>query len=148
VNVAFLGLGIMGSRMAANLRAAGHHVVVWNRTREKADALGDPVAATAAEAAAAAEVVITMLVDGPQVEAVLAEAAEAAAEGTLFVDMSTIAPGRRARPRRGARGERAALRRRAGDRLVAEGRGRDADDHGLRRAGGRRRGASALRGDG
>jgi 3-hydroxyisobutyrate dehydrogenase-like beta-hydroxyacid dehydrogenase len=82
----------MGSRMAANLRAAGHHVVVWNRTREKADALGDPVAATAAEAAAAAEVVITMLVDGPQVEAVLAEAAEAAAEGTLFVDMSTIAP--------------------------------------------------------
>ena len=37
---AFLGLGIMGSRMAANLRRAGFDVVVWNRTRGRADALG------------------------------------------------------------------------------------------------------------
>ena len=38
MRVAFLGLGIMGSRQAANLRRAGFDLVVWNRTREKADA--------------------------------------------------------------------------------------------------------------
>ena len=95
MNVAFLGLGIMGSRMAANLRDAGHELVVWNRTRERAEAFGGKVAATPAEAAAAAEVVVTMVVDGPQVEAVLLGpdgAATGAREGTLFVDMSTIGP--------------------------------------------------------
>jgi 3-hydroxyisobutyrate dehydrogenase-like beta-hydroxyacid dehydrogenase len=95
MNVAFLGLGIMGSRMAANLRAAGHHVVVWNRTAAKAEAFGEPVAATPAEAAAEAEVVISMVVDGPHVEQVLLGedgAASGAPEGTLFVDMSTISP--------------------------------------------------------
>jgi 3-hydroxyisobutyrate dehydrogenase-like beta-hydroxyacid dehydrogenase len=95
MNVAFLGLGIMGSRMAANLRAAGHDVVVWNRTREKADAVGEPVAATPAEAARSAEVVVSMVVDGPQVEALLLGedgAAGGAQAGTLFVDMSTISP--------------------------------------------------------
>ena len=71
MRVAFCGLGIMGSRMATNLRAAGHDVVVWNRTRSRADELGAPVAGTPAEAARDAEVVITMVVDGPQVEAVL-----------------------------------------------------------------------------
>jgi 3-hydroxyisobutyrate dehydrogenase-like beta-hydroxyacid dehydrogenase len=95
MNVAFLGLGIMGSRMAANLRAAGHDLVVWNRTREKAEAFGGSVAATPAEAAANAEVVITMVVDGPQVRSVLLGedgAAQGAREGTLVVDMSTIGP--------------------------------------------------------
>src|SRR4051812_44373719 len=96
MNVAFLGLGIMGSRMAANLRAAGHDVVAWNRTPEKAEALGDPIAATPAEAAKRAEVVISMVVDGPQVEAILLDGEDAAANGagpgTLFVDMSTISP--------------------------------------------------------
>ena len=55
-----------------------------------------------------------------------------AAEGTLCVDMSTIAPADTRRDRRGARRARHRLRRRAGDRFVAEGRGRDADDHGRR----------------
>jgi 3-hydroxyisobutyrate dehydrogenase-like beta-hydroxyacid dehydrogenase len=95
MRVAWLGLGIMGSRMAANVRDAGHEVAVWNRTRERADAFGGAVAATPAEAAAGAEVVITMVVDGPQVEQVLLGdhgAATGAADGTLFVDMSTIGP--------------------------------------------------------
>lgn len=95
MHVAFLGLGIMGSRMAANLRDAGHDLVVWNRTRERADAFGGAVADTPAEAAREAEVVITMVVDGAQVENVLLGdegAATAADEGTLFVDMSTIGP--------------------------------------------------------
>jgi 3-hydroxyisobutyrate dehydrogenase len=95
MHVAFLGLGIMGSRMAANVRDAGHDLVVWNRTRAKADAFGGAVAATPAEAAAHADVVITMVVDGAQVEEVLLGddgAAHGARDGALFVDMSTIGP--------------------------------------------------------
>jgi 3-hydroxyisobutyrate dehydrogenase-like beta-hydroxyacid dehydrogenase len=97
MRVGWIGLGIMGSRMAANLRRAGHELVVHNRTRETAEAWaaehGAEVAATPAEIRA--EVVITMLVDGDQVqEALLGPqgAATAAAERTLFVDISTIGP--------------------------------------------------------
>jgi 3-hydroxyisobutyrate dehydrogenase-like beta-hydroxyacid dehydrogenase len=93
--VAFLGLGIMGSRMARNLRAAGFDVVVWNRTRARAEELGEPIADTPRAAAEQADVVITMVVDAPQVEEVLfgeTGAAEGLAEGALVVDMSTIAP--------------------------------------------------------
>jgi 3-hydroxyisobutyrate dehydrogenase-like beta-hydroxyacid dehydrogenase len=95
----FIGLGIMGSRMAANLARAGYDVRVWNRTREKADAWaaehGGAVADTPRAAAEGAAAVITMVVDGPQVEQVLLGedgAAHGAAPGTLVVDMSTIAP--------------------------------------------------------
>ena len=97
--IAFLGLGIMGSRMAATLRRAGFELTVWTRTPGKAQAWADEhgatVAATPAEAAAGAGIVITMLVDAAQVEAVLMGehgAASGAAPGTLFVDMSTIGP--------------------------------------------------------
>jgi 3-hydroxyisobutyrate dehydrogenase-like beta-hydroxyacid dehydrogenase len=97
--VGFVGLGIMGSRMAANLRRAGYELTVFNRTREKAEAFagehGGTVADTPADVGAASDVVITMVVDGAQVEtALLGEdgVASRAGEGTLCVDMSTIAP--------------------------------------------------------
>jgi 3-hydroxyisobutyrate dehydrogenase-like beta-hydroxyacid dehydrogenase len=93
--IAFLGLGIMGSPMARNLREAGFDVVVWNRTRERAERLGPPIAATPTEAASGADAVITMVVDSPQVESVLLGDQGAAAgmsEGALAIDMSTIAP--------------------------------------------------------
>ncbi len=96
--VAFLGLGIMGSRMAANLCRAGFEVHAWNRTRERADELaaahGAIVAETPAEAAAAAGLAITMVVDSPEVEAVVfgPDGAAAGLDGGLIVDMSTIAP--------------------------------------------------------
>jgi len=93
--IAFLGMGIMGSRMARNLRAAGFDVVVWNRTRARAEEVGEPIADTPRAAAAGAGVVITMVVDAPQVEEVLFgdDGAAAALEpGSLVVDMSTIAP--------------------------------------------------------
>jgi 3-hydroxyisobutyrate dehydrogenase-like beta-hydroxyacid dehydrogenase len=97
--VAFLGLGIMGSRMAANLCRAGFEVHAWNRTRERAEELagehGAVVAETPAEAAAAAGIAITMVVDSPEVEAVLLGpdgAADGLADGGLAIDMSTIAP--------------------------------------------------------
>ncbi len=98
--VGFIGLGIMGSRQAANLARAGFDLVVYNRTREKADEWaathGGTVAATPREVAEQAEIVISMVVDAPQVESVLLGdpdgAVHGAGEGSLFVDMSTIAP--------------------------------------------------------
>lgn len=95
MQVAFLGLGIMGSRMAANLVRAGFELTVWNRTPAKAHefcAVHPEVrqAATPGQAAARAELVITMLVDGPQVRDVLEAAAPPA--GALCIDCSTIGP--------------------------------------------------------
>jgi 3-hydroxyisobutyrate dehydrogenase-like beta-hydroxyacid dehydrogenase len=97
--IAFLGLGIMGSRMAANLSRAGFELTVWNRTRAKAEAFaaehGATAADTPAEAAAAAWIAITMVVDGPQVEHVLLGergVVEGAQPGLLCVDCSTIGP--------------------------------------------------------
>jgi 3-hydroxyisobutyrate dehydrogenase-like beta-hydroxyacid dehydrogenase len=87
----------MGSRQAANLVRAGFDVTVFNRTRERADAWaaehGGTVAATPREVRG--DVVITMVVDGPQVEEMLLGeegAVHGAQPGTLFVDMSTIGP--------------------------------------------------------
>ena len=63
MRVAVLGTGIMGSAMARNVAAAGHDVVVWNRTAEKAEATGLAVAATPQEAVRGAAVVVTVLRD-------------------------------------------------------------------------------------
>ena len=97
--IAFLGLGIMGRPMARNLAAAGFEVTVWNRTAARAEELAAEadvtVAPSAAEASAAADATITMVVDAPQVEEVLFGpdgAAEGMSEGHLAIDMSTIAP--------------------------------------------------------
>ncbi len=97
--VAFLGLGIMGSRMAGNLVKGGFELTVWNRTAEKAERFaaehGVSAAPTPARAVADCEFVVTMVVDGPQVQQVLlgeAGAAHGARPGTLFVDCSTIGP--------------------------------------------------------
>jgi 3-hydroxyisobutyrate dehydrogenase-like beta-hydroxyacid dehydrogenase len=99
-SVGFLGLGIMGSRMAANLQRGGFDVTAWTRTPGKAQAWADEhgatVAATPAAVAAVSDVVISMVVDGAQVQALLLDeavgAVQGARPGTLFIDMSTIAP--------------------------------------------------------
>jgi 3-hydroxyisobutyrate dehydrogenase-like beta-hydroxyacid dehydrogenase len=73
-SVAFIGLGYMGAPMAARLLAAGHRLTVWNRTPSKAAALaeqGARVAGSPAEAAATAEVTITMVADPAALEAVV-----------------------------------------------------------------------------
>ena len=97
--VAFLGMGIMGSRMAANVSRAGFELTVWNRTperaREMAEAHGARVAATPAEAAAGADALVTMVVDAAEVEEILigdGGAAESLPSGALALDMSTIGP--------------------------------------------------------
>ena len=95
--VAFLGIGIMGAPMAANLASAGFEVVVWNRTREKAEALA---ASTAPSPTARPPrrrprdgIVISMVPDAPEVEAVLlGPRAEGLGQDALAIDMSTIGP--------------------------------------------------------
>jgi 3-hydroxyisobutyrate dehydrogenase-like beta-hydroxyacid dehydrogenase len=97
--IGFLGLGIMGSRMAANVRRAGFALAVWTHTPGKAErwaAEHDATAfATPAAVAAASDVVVSMVVDGDQVTSVLLGpegVVQSAAPGLLCVDMSTIAP--------------------------------------------------------
>ena len=98
MNVAFLGLGIMGSRMAANILKAGHDVTVWNRDASKADALkaqGATVADSAAEAVVGAEVVCSMLANPAAVEEVAFGENGFAARlksDQLWADSSTIDP--------------------------------------------------------
>jgi 3-hydroxyisobutyrate dehydrogenase-like beta-hydroxyacid dehydrogenase len=97
--IGFLGLGIMGSRMAANIARAGYGLTVWTHTEGKAarwaSEHGATAAGTPAEVAAASEIVVSMVVDGAQVESVLCGlggVAEGGKEGLLCIDMSTIAP--------------------------------------------------------
>jgi len=112
--VGFIGLGIMGGPMAANLVKAGFEVVGYNRSQDKVDALveqGGRGAAGVAEAVRGADVVVTMLPDSPDVETVVLgeDGVFANAKpGLLFVDASTIRPDVSARIARagGARGVR------------------------------------------
>ena len=97
--VAVVGLGAMGSRIAARLLAAEHELVVWNRTAEKAAELverGARAAGTPAEAAAAAEAVLLMVAD-PEALRSVTEAPDGvlgtAQPGTTLIQMSTVGPG-------------------------------------------------------
>jgi 3-hydroxyisobutyrate dehydrogenase len=96
--VAFLGLGTMGSAMAANVARAGFPVTAWNRTPGRAPQLaelGVAIADSAARAAAAADIVVVCVSDTPDVEAVLFGddgVVDGARPGTHVVDCSTIAP--------------------------------------------------------
>ncbi|SDG35303.1 2-hydroxy-3-oxopropionate reductase [Lentzea fradiae] len=92
-SIGFIGLGIMGSPMAAHLVNAGHDVTGFDldpAALRKLVADGGKAASSAQEAVSGAEVVITMLPNHPQVEAVVDEVAFD--DGTLLIDMSTIRP--------------------------------------------------------
>src|SRR5215472_3742603 len=98
VKVGFIGLGIMGSRMARNLAQKGFQVAVWNRTRARAEALapfGIRVASSPVELAPQVDVICTCVAD----PAALREVAlgpngflSSAKAGQLFIDFSTISP--------------------------------------------------------
>ena len=99
MRIAFCGLGLMGAPMAERLVDAGHDVVVWNRSPEKAERLverGAQIAATPAEAGSGAEAAVTMLSDPDAVRAVvLGPEGLAAGLGprSVLVEMSTVGPG-------------------------------------------------------
>jgi 3-hydroxyisobutyrate dehydrogenase len=96
-DVAFLGLGAMGSRMAANLVKAGHRVTVWNRSAGTADALvasGAKAAASPRDAASGAEFVIAMLRDDEASRQVWLDAKGGALagmrKGAVAIESSTV----------------------------------------------------------
>jgi 3-hydroxyisobutyrate dehydrogenase len=97
-NIAFIGLGAMGSRMAMNLHTAGHVLRVYNRDRAKAQpfaAKGIAVCETPGAAAKGAEFVVSMVADDAATRAVMLGASGAigaAAPGTIVVDSSTNTP--------------------------------------------------------
>ena len=100
MKVGFVGLGIMGAPMASNLIGAGFALNVYNRTPGKCEALeklGARAYPTPAGLASASEVVVTIVSDTPDVEAVLFGEnglAEGLEPGSVVIDMSTISPTR------------------------------------------------------
>jgi 3-hydroxyisobutyrate dehydrogenase len=99
MSIAVIGMGTMGAPMARNLLKAGHSVVVHNRTREREEPLaaeGATRAASPAEAARGADIVLSCVSDTPDVERVLLDAEIGAInglrEGGLVIDCSSIAP--------------------------------------------------------
>lgn len=96
--IAFIGLGIMGGHMAANLVKAGYDVTSYNRSRGKVDAFvakGGRGADTVADAVCDADVIITIVPDSPDVTDVATGADgifAAARDGAIWVDCSTIRP--------------------------------------------------------
>lgn len=96
--IGFAGLGIMGSRMAANLLAKGHELRIWNRTPSAADTLrarGAEVASSPADLASASDVVFTCLSDPAAVRQTYQGEQgllSGARRGMRFVDTSTIGP--------------------------------------------------------
>ncbi|WP_328869230.1 NAD(P)-dependent oxidoreductase [Streptomyces sp. NBC_00287] len=92
LTVAVLGTGIMGAAMARNIARAGHTVRAWNRTRAKAEPLTDEgalVVDSPAEAVRDADVVLTILHDGPAALDVMRQAAPALRPGTAWVQSTT-----------------------------------------------------------
>jgi 3-hydroxyisobutyrate dehydrogenase-like beta-hydroxyacid dehydrogenase len=100
--VSLIGLGLMGRPMGHNLLKAGFPLVVWNRTASRADSLvgqGARLAASPREAAAAADVLITIVSDPAALEQVLWGAGEesggafsALKKGSIYLDSSTVSP--------------------------------------------------------
>ena len=97
-NIAFIGLGIMGKPMSRNLLKAGHSVVVYDVAPAPIAELvtaGAKAATSSRDAASQGDVIITMLPDGPEVEAAVlghGGVLEGAAKGSVVVDMSSISP--------------------------------------------------------
>ncbi len=96
-SIAFLGIGLMGFPMARRLCEAGYTVHAWNRSPDKAERLrpmGAHIHASASAAAAQADIVISMLENGPVTENVLFETGvvQAMRAGALVVDMASIKP--------------------------------------------------------
>ncbi len=95
--ITFLGTGLMGYPMTLNLLSAGHEVTVWNRTADKAAPLttkGATLAERPADAVRGADIIISMLSNGPATRGLQADAGlrDALREGALWIEMSSIKP--------------------------------------------------------
>src|SRR5438067_11609078 len=98
MRIGFIGQGAMGSRMAARLVAAGHDMVVFDRSRDATRSLeqrGATVATSARQLAAGVDVVFSSVTDDAALEQVMFESGGALAgarSGTTVIDMSTVSP--------------------------------------------------------
>lgn len=93
MTIGIVGLGIIGSRMAANWRKAGHHVVGWNRTREHAAGLGLPLCDTPRALAEQCEAIMVVVSDPAALDAVISGAdglASAPLSGNLVMNATTV----------------------------------------------------------
>jgi 3-hydroxyisobutyrate dehydrogenase-like beta-hydroxyacid dehydrogenase len=100
--IGFIGLGLMGRPMAMNLLKAGHSLTVWNRTASRAQELvaaGATLAKSPREAAAASDILFTIVSDPPALEQVLwgregnnDGALAGLRRGSIYIDSSTVAP--------------------------------------------------------
>ena len=97
-NIGFIGLGIMGRPMAKNLLKAGHKLVVYDIVQSSVDDVasnGGARGESSSDVASKSEIVITMLPDGPDVEAAMfgqGGVLQGARQGCIVVDMSSISP--------------------------------------------------------
>lgn len=92
-SVAVLGTGLIGAAVARNLARKGFAVRAWNRTPEKAQALtadGVQVFSTPAEAVRDADILVTVLKDGPAVDAAVTEALPGLRQGAVWLQLSTV----------------------------------------------------------
>ena len=97
MSVGFIGLGLMGKPMARNILTAGFPLIVWNRTRSKAEDLvraGATFGASPQKVAAQSDVLITIVSDPPAVENVLFKEGtlDALRSGSVLIDSSTVSP--------------------------------------------------------
>lgn len=96
--IGFIGLGIMGRPMCANLLKAGYSLTVWNRSQPGIDTVvgyGAEAGKTPADVAAHSDIIITIVTDSPDVEQVVLGpdgAAEGAKPGSALIDMTTMSP--------------------------------------------------------
>lgn len=92
MEIGIAGMGKMGSAIAARLAGAGHEIMVWNRSADKARATGFKVADSPSSLVQGSEAIISILADAAAVESVFAAMLQGDAKGRLFIEMSTVRP--------------------------------------------------------
>jgi 3-hydroxyisobutyrate dehydrogenase len=92
MKIGMAGTGRMGAAIAQRLAGRGHQVTVWNRTADRARALGLPVAEDPAGLLEASEIIISILTDASAIEAVYSKLLSGDVRRKLFIEMSTVRP--------------------------------------------------------
>src|SRR5881409_1596827 len=92
MKIGMAGTGRMGAAIAQRLAGRGHQVTVWNRTADKARALGLDVADSATRLAEVSETLISILTDAAALESVYGQLLAGDVKGKLFIEMSTVRP--------------------------------------------------------
>jgi 3-hydroxyisobutyrate dehydrogenase len=92
MKIGMAGTGRMGAAIAQRLAGRGHQVTVWNRTADKARALGLPVVEDPAGLLEASEIIISILTDASAIEAVYSKLLSGDVRRKLFIEMSTVRP--------------------------------------------------------